>query len=103
MSRSRYKLVQRIEPDKPINTIEEICAEVKSFFNRDNKTINVISQDGVLVFTMDDKKYVARTDKFFGWLGGGRDILKPYPLHYFGGFPGNVGGFKFVYIYDLGE
>ena len=98
--KKKYKLVYTIEPEKPVETVEEISGEVRFFFEKAGKGIRFLNQEGVLVFELEGEKYVARKDKFFGILGGGRDILEPYPLPYWGGY-GNHWGFKFIYIYKI--
>lgn len=104
MNNIKHKLAYTIEPDTPIESTEDITEYVTDYFAQKNESIHIISNDKVLVFSLNNDKYVARTDKFFGILGGGRDILSPYPLYYFGGvFSGNIGGFKYIYIYKILE
>lgn len=89
----------RIEPEEPLETVEEVLKEVKSYFTKQNKEITVVKADKVSVIEIDGKQYVVRTDKFVGLIGGGRPIDEPYPVNYYGGQLGNVGGFKLIHLY----
>lgn len=95
------KVEYMIEPSEPVETAEEILREVKEYFAKENKAVEVIREALPSIVMIDNKKYVVRTDKFVGLMGGGRAIDEPHPVNYFGGQLGNVGGFKFIYLYSL--
>ena len=89
-----------IEPVEPVEKVEEILEEVKRYFSKEAKDIVVIKADMLPIVKVDNKEYIVRTDKFVGLLGGGRAIDEPYPVDYMGGQLGNIGGFKFIYLYE---
>lgn len=92
-----------IEPMEPVETAEEILKEVKEYFAKEQKEIIVLKEEMLPIVMIDNKQYVVRTDKFVGLMGGGRDVDQPYPVRRFGGRLGNVGGFKFIYLYAFEE
>lgn len=89
-----------IEPVEPVEKVEEIIEEVKKYFQKEGKDIVVIKADMLPIVKVDNKEYIVRTDKFVGLMGGGRAIDEPYPVNYIGGQLGNIGGFKFIYLYE---
>lgn len=89
-----------IEPVEPVEKVEEILEEVKRYFNKAGKSIEIIKADMLPIVKVDNKEYIVRTDKFVGLMGGGRAIDEPYPVNYIGGQLGNIGGFKFIYLYE---
>lgn len=89
-----------IEPVEPVEKVEEILAEVKRYFKKVGKDIEIIKADMLPIVMVDNKEYIVRTDKFVGFIGGGRAIDEPYPVNYIGGQLGNIGGFKFIYLYE---
>lgn len=97
------KVKYTIEPSEPVETAEEILKEVKEYFAKEEKEIIVLKEEMLPIVMIDNKQYVVRTDKFVGLMGGGRDVDQPYPVRRFGGGLGNVGGFKFIYLYSYNE
>lgn len=97
------KYAYMIEPGEPIETTEEIIKEINMYFNNQQKNVSVIEQEPLPIVSVDGKCYVARTDRFVGLLGGGREVDKPYPIKYYGGGPGNIAGYKFIYLYPYEE
>ena len=89
-----------IEPFEPVEKVEEILEEVKRYFTKEGKDIEIIKADMLAIVKVDNKEYIVRTDKFVGFMGGGRAIDEPYPVNYMGGQLGNIGGFKFIYLYE---
>ncbi|MBR6528206.1 MAG: hypothetical protein IKT45_09760 [Lachnospiraceae bacterium] len=89
-----------IEPVEPVEKVEEILEEVKQYFLKEGKDIEVIKSDKLPIVQVDNKEYIVRTDRFVGLMGGGRAIDEPYPVNYIGGQLGNIGGYKFVYLYE---
>ena len=89
-----------IEPVEPVEKVEEILEEVKRYFNKAGKNIEIIKADMLPIVKVDNKEYIVRTDKFVGLMGGGRAIDEPYLVNYIGGQLGNIGGFKFIYLYE---
>ena len=89
-----------IEPVEPVGKVEEILEEVKRYFLKVGKDIVIIKTDILPIVKVDNKEYIVRTDKFVGLVGGGRAIDEPYPVNYLGGQLGNIGGFKFIYLYE---
>lgn len=94
------KPVYVIEPVEPVEKVEEILEEVKKYFQKEKKDIVVIKADMLPIVKIDNKEYIVRTDRFVGLMGGGRAIDEPYPVNYMRGQLGNIGGFKFVYLYE---
>ena len=86
-----------IEPSEPVESSEEVIEEIYKYFN--HKDISIIEKSPMPIVSIDGKKYIARTDRFFGLLGLGRKIDSPFPIRYYGGRLGNIAGFKFIYLY----
>lgn len=97
------KYAYRIEPKEPVGSIEEILKEVSDYFETQGKTISIVKEKPLPVITVDGNDYIVRTDRFVGLLGGGRKTEEPFPVNYYGGGPGNIVGFKFIYIYPVEE
>lgn len=93
------KFAYLIEPDECIKSQGDILKEVEKYFKDSNKDILVIKEEPMLIVSIDEKIYIARIDRFVGLFGGNRKIDEPYPINYYGGPLGNVGGFKFIYLY----
>lgn len=88
-----------IEPVEPVGGYIEILEEVKKYFRKEKKEVIVIREDVLPIVKIENCEYIVRTDKFVGLIGGGRAIDEPYPINYLGGQLGNIGGFKFIYLY----
>lgn len=93
------KIEYKIVPQEPVQTAEEIIAEVTAYFNNENKEVVVIKEDMLPIVMIEEKQYVVRTDRFVGLMGGGRKVNEQYPVPYYSGRKGNIAGFKFLYLY----
>lgn len=77
-----------------VSTSDEIKNVIIEHCNKEKTNLVILKEGMTPIIKIDGKVYIVRTDKFVGFMGGGRKLDSPYPIPYLG-----RGAVQRLYVY----